>query len=790
MSSRLTLVLSLFIFIFIFSASSSSSSALSTVAISHVGNRTLVCGLLPSPASADKYDLNCTSFPSGKTRYYPSHDVSFSAITAGDGFLCALGTSPSSPSVMLWWDFDHNTHNNSIPDVKKVYQGPSVVSLSAGDSHVCGLLSGGDGSPSPHCWRWPHLPLPEVLNATDIAVGADFVCGLLANGTITCFGDDAGVVGHEPPGKYGKLAAGSSHACGVSMHNELVCWGAGAPKAAKGPAPIDSLALGSNRTCALYVSGKVVCWGRNVTLPKDVSGAQFMAIEARGGAFCGVLTVNYSLVCWGSEVFLQKHVVFQQVLPGSCARVSSCSCGVVPGSGTLCPDGAICRTCSRQSGVNQTQLNSPKTDRRGGHSKGKLILVLLVSIGVGFGTLAAASFVFYSRFGRKSTGRVHDLARLGSRTPTRANAVSPAARPGQESGIERQLSKFLGKGHGATIEELPIRLLLDITDGFSEEHKIGSGSFGSVYRAMLADGRVVAIKRADPSSKASTSRARTPTISGNCKESAFIAEVALLSRVNHKNLVRLLGYCRDGSERILVYEFMSNGTLHSLLHRTSGWQLDFPPPLSSWPARIRVALDAARGIDYLHTYAVPPVIHRDIKSSNILLDDDWTAKVSDFGLSLLTPDAADVDDDDDDRSSGSLCTAGTVGYMDPEYYRLQHLNAKSDVYSFGVVLLEILSGCKAIQKYEVSDSPKNVVEFVLPHIVADDIARVLDKRLAPPTPSEIEAVAFVGYLAADCVIPEGRDRPTMTEIVSGLERALAACTPRSSSSRSMSIESG
>ncbi|ONK57690.1 uncharacterized protein A4U43_C09F3070 [Asparagus officinalis] len=233
---------------------------------------------------------------------------------------------------------------------------------------------------------------------------------------------------------------------------------------------------------------------------------------------------------------------------------------------------------------------------------------------------------------------------------------------------------------------------------------------------------------------------------------------------------------------------MANGTLHDLLHK-SDQQVGLP--LGSWAARIRVALDAARGIEYLHTYAVPPIIHRDIKSSNILLDEVWTAKVADFGLSLMHPIASH----NDNRPNGpngpnvSPSAAGTVGYMDPEYYRLQRLTAKSDVYSFGVVLLEILSGCKVIQRYEESGTPKNVVEFAVPHIVADDLHRVLDPRIAPPTPSEIEAVAYVGYLAADCVSPEGRDRPTMTEIVNGLERALVAISGPSSISRSSTSRS-
>uniref|UniRef100_A0A0D3FW63 Protein kinase domain-containing protein n=2 Tax=Oryza TaxID=4527 RepID=A0A0D3FW63_9ORYZ len=408
-------------------------------------------------------------------------------------------------------------------------------------------------------------------------------------------------------------------------------------------------------------------------------------------------------------------------------------------------------------------------------SKGKRrpsnLAIALISAGAGsalVALLAALAAVYYLRRHRGSSspvsGRIH------------AEPTGTAPR------VERRLSALLSKGPNTTVEQFPLVALRAATDCFSPAKRIGSGSFGAVYRASLPDGREVAIKRAErrdtggPSSSSAAAARRVD------HEAAFVSELALLSRVNHKNLVRLLGFCADGGERILVYEFMPNGTLHDHLHRrAASAAAPLSPPLASWPSRLRLALGAARGIEYMHTYAVPPIIHRDIKSSNILLDSCWTAKVSDFGLSLLNTldgdnaaagDGGNAGDGDDEER---CVTAGTVGYMDPEYYRLQHLTDKSDVYSFGVVLLELLSGCKAIQKYEGSGSPKNVVDMAVPHIEGDRVHRVLDARLPLPTPWEMEAVAYVGYLAADCVRLAGRDRPTMSEVVGVLERAVASC---------------
>ncbi|CAL5048335.1 unnamed protein product [Urochloa decumbens] len=313
---------------------------------------------------------------------------------------------------------------------------------------------------------------------------------------------------------------------------------------------------------------------------------------------------------------------------------------------------------------------------------------------------------------------------------------------------------------------------------FGFEAKIGEGSFGTVYRGKLPDGREVAIKRGESG----------PRTAGQFRESAFGSELASLSHCHHRHIVSLVGYCEENKERLLVYEYMKNGSLYDHLHPKAATLSTPSPVVSSWKLRIKILLDASRGIEYLHSYAVPSVIHRDIKSSNILLDVGWTARVSGFGLSLMVSEAQDQDQ--------TVKAAGTVGYMDPEYYGLRHVSVKSDVYGFGVVMLEVLTGKRAIFKEAEGGSVVSVVDYAVPSIVAGELGKILDPR-APEPEDEAEAVEVVAYTAVHCVRLEleGRDRPAMYDVVANLETALALCEGISgggsfgSSSASVSVSS-
>nr|CAB3474616.1 unnamed protein product [Digitaria exilis] len=207
------------------------------------------------------------------------------------------------------------------------------------------------------------------------------------------------------------------------------------------------------------------------------------------------------------------------------------------------------------------------------------------------------------------------------------------------------------------------------TNNFSEINEIGSGGYGKVYKGTLANGQIAAIKRAQQGSMQGAAE--------------FKNEIELLSRVHHKNLVSLVGFCYEQGEQMLVYEYIPYGTLRENLMGKGGVSLD-------WKKRLRIAIGSAKGIAYLHELADPPIIHRDIKSTNILLDESLNAKVADFGLSKLVSDTQ--------KGHVSTQVKGTLGYLDPEYYMTQQLSEKSDVYSFGVVLLELITAKQPIEK--------------------------------------------------------------------------------------------
>uniref|UniRef100_A0A453Q9D8 Protein kinase domain-containing protein n=1 Tax=Aegilops tauschii subsp. strangulata TaxID=200361 RepID=A0A453Q9D8_AEGTS len=262
--------------------------------------------------------------------------------------------------------------------------------------------------------------------------------------------------------------------------------------------------------------------------------------------------------------------------------------------------------------------------------------------------------------------------------------------------------------------------------------------FGPVYFGCLENGTPVAVKMLSETSSQGYAE--------------FLAEAQHLTRVHHKNLVSLIGFCRDRKHLSLVYEYMDGGNLQDRLRGQES---------PNWLQRLKIALDSAYGLEYLHKSCSPPLIHRDVKTGNILLTSNLEAKLSDFGLTRAFSSGT--------RTHTTTQPAGTLGYLDPEYYATSHLSEKSDVYSFGVVLLVLITGQPAI--IIISDTERTNISHWARHRLSEgDIDSVTDPTIRGDR--DINSVWKVAELALRCTEHTGRDRPTMVEVVEGIKESL------------------
>ncbi|KAF2945929.1 wall-associated receptor kinase 5 [Oryza sativa Japonica Group] len=281
------------------------------------------------------------------------------------------------------------------------------------------------------------------------------------------------------------------------------------------------------------------------------------------------------------------------------------------------------------------------------------------------------------------------------------------------------------------------------TNRFDERNVIGKGGNGTVYRGTIAkdNGAVVAIKRC----RLATER----------QKKEFGKEMLILSQINHRNIVKLYGCCLEVEVPMLVYKYIPNGTLYRLIHGGEGGASARRIPFA---ARVRIAHQAAEALAYLHSWASPPIIHGDVKTSNILLDEDYAAKVSDFGASTLAPA---------DAAQFVTFVQGTCGYLDPEYMRTCRLTDKSDVYSFGVVLLELLTCRKALNLEELEEEKYLSSQFLLA-VGEGRLGEILDPQIKGE--QSMEVLEQVAELAKQCLEISGEKRPSMREVAEELDR--------------------
>ncbi|KAK3019924.1 hypothetical protein RJ639_004907 [Escallonia herrerae] len=317
--------------------------------------------------------------------------------------------------------------------------------------------------------------------------------------------------------------------------------------------------------------------------------------------------------------------------------------------------------------------------------------------------------------------------------PERAGGGASGHGSGDQVGMVVPEVSHLGWGHWYTLRELEVA-----TNGFCDENVIGEGGYGIVYSGVLEDNTQIAVKNL------LNNRGQA--------EKEFKVEVEAIGRVRHKNLVRLLGYCAEGAHRILVYEYVDNGNLEQWLHGDVG-----PCSPLSWDIRMNVVLGTAKGLTYLHEGLEPKVVHRDIKSSNILLDKLWNPKVSDFGLAKLLGS---------ERSYVTTRVMGTFGYVAPEYASTGMLNERSDVYSFGILIMEIITGRNPVD-YSRPQGEVNLVDWLKTMVTNRNADGVLDPKL-PEKPSS-RALKRALLVALRCVDPNAQKRLKMGHVIRMLE---------------------
>ncbi|XP_014496064.1 receptor-like serine/threonine-protein kinase ALE2 isoform X2 [Vigna radiata var. radiata] len=337
-----------------------------------------------------------------------------------------------------------------------------------------------------------------------------------------------------------------------------------------------------------------------------------------------------------------------------------------------------------------------------------------------------------------------------SRRPS--NAVGPAftSSLNKRSGLGSMLSSSITSSTSVSLMSTMATSILSVktfslselekaTDKFSSKRILGEGGFGRVYSGTLEDGAEVAVKLL--------------TRDNQNGDREFIAEVEMLSRLHHRNLVKLIGICIEGRRRCLVYELVRNGSVESHLHGD-----DKIKGMLDWEARMKIALGAARGLAYLHEDSNPRVIHRDFKASNVLLEDDFTPKVSDFGLAREATEGS---------NHISTRVMGTFGYVAPEYAMTGHLLVKSDVYSYGVVLLELLTGRKPVDMSQ-PQGQENLVTWARPMLTSrEGLEQLVDPSLAGSY--NFDDMAKVAAIASMCVHTEVTQRPFMGEVVQALK---------------------
>ncbi|XAR62378.1 Non-specific serine/threonine protein kinase [Bertholletia excelsa] len=406
-------------------------------------------------------------------------------------------------------------------------------------------------------------------------------------------------------------------------------------------------------------------------------------------------------------------------LPGGCQDIDECV--IMNPCNTTChniPGGYYCSCPQGFNGDGQKNGTgcSPIT-----HHKKKLHLIH-ISLGISI----FVSMILLGGIWLYATFRRNQISKLRRRYYEQNGGIS----------LQDKFSRSKGSFQSAKI--FSEEDLKKATNNFDQSNILGQGGQGTVYKGTLSDGTEVAIKKSkmvDPS-----------------QTKHFVSEVSVLSEVNHRNVVKLLGCCLEIELPLLVYEFVNNGTLYDHIHKRGQNACSM-----SWETRLKIAIEAAEALSYLHSSASTPIIHGDIKTANILLDGNYNAKVSDFGTSRLVPL---------DQAQLTTLIQGTFGYLDPEYFHSSHLTTKSDVYSFGIVLVELLTGMKALS-FDRPDEQKCLASYFISTMNEGCLIEIVDEQVVKD--AKVDQIKEYALLAKRCIRVASEKRPEMKEVATELQ---------------------
>ncbi|GMH07123.1 hypothetical protein Nepgr_008963 [Nepenthes gracilis] len=518
----------------------------------------------------------------------------------------------------------------------------------------------------------------------------------------------------------------------------------------------------------------------------EVSIHEFMKLQHKLAFYCLLCSIwsqqitcdqvsNTSAIKWSCTCLSASEVSQRLVIAANCSKSCDCQPGRSSGNRWSC----VCAhdefpvleadnhnsNCFTACDCTSGSLNDTQAPRK--HISSKIVVIILLEC-VALMTFVFAALVICYVYRKGNSQQSKLLSDKGSSYNSTTNLISRRPTSVSESCImdlpASTITGCFGKASlifwsktgkiRSTIVQFSYSELENATNRFRDSNLIGVGGSSHVYRGQLTDGRTVAVKR-------------FTTLGGPDADSVFLTEIELISRLNHCHVVPLLGYCSESlgkqTERLLVFDFMANGNLRECLDGASGKYLD-------WNTRVTIALGAARGLEYLHEASAPRILHRDVKSTNILLDENWRPKITDLGMAKRISTDGFLS-----CSSSPARMQGTFGYFAPEYAIIGRASLKSDVFSFGVVLLELITGQKPI--FSLGDKgEESLVIWAAPRL--QDSRKVISELPDPHLEGQFleEAMQIMAYLAKECLQLDPDSRPNMSEVV----QILSTIAPKSS----------